>query len=108
MTLHVSTTTMERAFSAMKIVKIRLRNKIGNDFLTDSLVIYIHYKKKGFGRHRSMSPNLNFMSPKVRATNLISDMTSVALSTQHIFGCHTADSDAHALLLATLMYVAHN
>ncbi|KAJ1276988.1 hypothetical protein BS78_05G259400 [Paspalum vaginatum] len=40
-TLPVSTATTERAFSAMKLVKIRLRNKMGDGFLRDCLVIYI-------------------------------------------------------------------
>ena len=41
MTLSVSTATTKRAFSAMKIVKTRLRNKMSDDFVADSLVIYI-------------------------------------------------------------------
>jgi hypothetical protein len=41
LTLHVSTATTERAFSAMNIVKTRLRNKIEDEFLTDSLMLYI-------------------------------------------------------------------
>ncbi|KAL4562893.1 hypothetical protein LXL04_026924 [Taraxacum kok-saghyz] len=41
LTLPVSTATTERAFSAMKIVKNRLRNKMDDDFLADSLVLYI-------------------------------------------------------------------
>ncbi|WVZ91399.1 hypothetical protein U9M48_037579 [Paspalum notatum var. saurae] len=41
LTLPVSTATTERAFSAMKLVKTRLRNKMGDDFLRDCLVIYI-------------------------------------------------------------------
>ena len=40
-TLPVSISTTERAFSAMKDVKTNLRNKIENDFLTDSLMLYI-------------------------------------------------------------------
>ncbi|XP_065626906.1 uncharacterized protein LOC136066473 [Quercus suber] len=40
-TLPVSTATTEQAFSAMKIVKTNLRNKMENDFLTDSLMLYI-------------------------------------------------------------------
>ncbi|XP_059456615.1 uncharacterized protein LOC132186648 [Corylus avellana] len=44
LTLLVSTTTTERAFSAMKIVKTRLRNKMDDDFLANSLVIYIERK----------------------------------------------------------------
>ncbi|XP_057431672.1 uncharacterized protein LOC130724460 [Lotus japonicus] len=41
MTLPVSTATTERSFSAMKIIKTRLRNKMGGDFLADSMVVYI-------------------------------------------------------------------
>ncbi|GJZ54783.1 zinc finger MYM-type protein 1-like protein [Tanacetum coccineum] len=41
LTLPVSTATSERAFSAMKIVKTRLRNKMDDDFISDSLVLYI-------------------------------------------------------------------
>ena len=41
LTLPVSTITTERAFSAMIIVKTRLRNKMEDDFLADSLVTYI-------------------------------------------------------------------
>ncbi|XP_065619095.1 uncharacterized protein LOC112027883 [Quercus suber] len=41
LTLPVSTATTERAFSAMKIVKTNLRNKMEDDFLTDSLMLYI-------------------------------------------------------------------
>ncbi|EOY23088.1 Uncharacterized protein TCM_015088 [Theobroma cacao] len=41
LTLSVSTTTTERAFSAMKIVKTRLRNKMNEEFLADNLVVYI-------------------------------------------------------------------
>jgi hypothetical protein len=41
LTLSVSAATTERAFSAMNIVKTRLRNKIEDEFLTDSLMVYI-------------------------------------------------------------------
>ncbi|KAL4616091.1 hypothetical protein ACB092_07G173600 [Castanea dentata] len=41
LTLSVSTATTELAFSAMKVVKTSLRNKMENDFLTDSLMLYI-------------------------------------------------------------------
>ena len=41
LTLTVSTATTERAFFAMKIVKNRLRNKMDDDFIADSLVLYI-------------------------------------------------------------------
>ena len=41
LTLPVSTTTLERAFSAMKHVKSTLRNKMEDEYLTYSLVVYI-------------------------------------------------------------------
>ena len=41
LTHPVSTATIERAFLAMKAVKTNLRNKMENDFLMDSLMLYI-------------------------------------------------------------------
>ena len=41
LTLPVSTVTMERAFSAMKLLKTRLRNKMEDDFLRDCMIVYI-------------------------------------------------------------------
>ena len=41
MILPVATTTMERAFSAMKIVKNRLCNRMGDAWMNDCLVTYI-------------------------------------------------------------------
>ncbi|XP_065847572.1 uncharacterized protein [Euphorbia lathyris] len=41
LTLPVSTATSERAFSAMKLVKTRLRNKMEDGFLANSLVVHI-------------------------------------------------------------------
>lgn len=39
--LPVATATVERAFSGMKIVKNRLRNRMCDQWLNDSLVVYI-------------------------------------------------------------------
>ncbi|XP_023751173.3 uncharacterized protein LOC111899564 [Lactuca sativa] len=39
--LPVATTSVERAFSVMKLVKTDVRNKMGDQFLSDSLVSYI-------------------------------------------------------------------
>ena len=39
--LPVATTNVERAFSAMSIVKSKLRNKMGDSLLDDCLVTYI-------------------------------------------------------------------
>lgn len=41
LTLPVSTATTERSFSAMKHVKTVLRNKMEEDFLADSMMLYI-------------------------------------------------------------------
>ena len=39
--LPVATATVERAFSAMKIIKTELRNKMYDGWLNDLMVIYI-------------------------------------------------------------------
>jgi hypothetical protein len=39
--LPVAIATAERAFSAMSIIKNRLRNRMGNEWLNDCLVTYI-------------------------------------------------------------------
>ncbi|XP_028082128.1 zinc finger MYM-type protein 1-like [Camellia sinensis] len=41
LTLPISTATTKRAFSAMKIVKTRLRNRMENDFLSRHLLTYV-------------------------------------------------------------------
>ena len=41
LTLRVSIATTERAFSAMKFMKTRLRRKMGDTYLRDYLVVYI-------------------------------------------------------------------
>lgn len=40
-TLPVSTATAERAFSAMKLIKTRIRNRMGDDFLRNYMIVYI-------------------------------------------------------------------
>ncbi|KAL7252532.1 hypothetical protein ACSBR1_007150 [Camellia fascicularis] len=37
--LHVAIATVERVFSAMNIVKDRLRNRMGDEWMNDSLLI---------------------------------------------------------------------
>ncbi|KAM1997482.1 hypothetical protein ACFX15_030310 [Malus domestica] len=39
--LPVATVTVKRVFSAMKIVKTSLRNKMGDQWLSDNMVVYI-------------------------------------------------------------------
>ncbi|ESR44381.1 hypothetical protein CICLE_v10013598mg [Citrus x clementina] len=41
LTLLVATASVERAFSAMNILKNRLRNRMGEEWMNDSLVVYI-------------------------------------------------------------------
>lgn len=41
LTLPVSTATTERSFSAMKLIKTRLCNKMEDEFLADSMMLYI-------------------------------------------------------------------
>ena len=41
LTLPVSTATTERAFSAMKLLKTRLRNRMEDEFLADNMIVYI-------------------------------------------------------------------
>ena len=36
-----ATATVERVFSAMKIIKTKLRNRLGDDLMNDCLVTYI-------------------------------------------------------------------
>lgn len=41
LTLHVATATVERSFPAMKCIKSNLRNRIGDQWMNDCLIIYI-------------------------------------------------------------------
>ena len=41
LTLPVSTATIERAFSTMKLLKTRLRNRMEDEFLADNMIVYI-------------------------------------------------------------------
>lgn len=38
--LPIATATVERAFSTMNIVKIRLQNQMGDQWMNDNLVVY--------------------------------------------------------------------
>ena len=49
LTLPISIAILERAFSDMKLVKTRLRNKMEDEFLVNSLVVHIErYTAKNF------------------------------------------------------------
>ena len=41
LTIPISTATTERAFSAMKLLKTRLRNRMEDEFLADNMIVYI-------------------------------------------------------------------
>ena len=41
LTLPVSTSTTKRVFLAMKLLKIRLRNRMEDEFLADNMIVYI-------------------------------------------------------------------
>ena len=41
LTLPVSTATTKRAFSAMKLLKTRLCNRMEDEFLADNMIVYI-------------------------------------------------------------------
>jgi hypothetical protein len=43
LTLSVATVTVERAFCAMKIVKNRLCCRMSDQWMNDSLIVYIHF-----------------------------------------------------------------
>ena len=62
LTLSVSTTTTERAFSTMKIVKTSVRNKMRDRFLVNYLVV--HIKKEIAGTFSTKSIVLDFCSMK--------------------------------------------
>ena len=45
--LPVSTATIERAFSAMKLLKKRLRNRMEDELLADNMIVYIEKEIAG-------------------------------------------------------------
>ena len=47
LTLPVSTTITERAFSAIKLLKTRLRNRMEDEFLADNMIVYIEKEIAG-------------------------------------------------------------
>ena len=47
LTLPISTATTKRAFSIMKLLKTRLRNRMEDELLADNMIVYI--EKKIFG-----------------------------------------------------------
>ena len=47
LTLPVSTATTKRAFSAMKLLKTKLRNRMEDEFLADNMIVYIEKEIAG-------------------------------------------------------------
>ena len=70
LTLPVSTATTERAFSIMKIIKTKLRNKMEDNFLNDCLTVYI--EKEVAEKFSSDSIIDEFSSMKERRTQFTS------------------------------------
>ena len=47
LTFPVSTATTKRAFSAMKLIKTRLRNRIEDELLANNMIVYIEKETAG-------------------------------------------------------------
>jgi hypothetical protein len=62
----VFTATIERAFSAMKVVKTKLRNKIEDEFFANSLVVYI---KMEIAENFNLDSILDFVFRRGRKLN---------------------------------------
>ncbi|KAK9733191.1 hypothetical protein RND81_04G050200 [Saponaria officinalis] len=68
LTLPVSTATAERVFSAMKLIKTALRNRMEDDYLTDSLIVYV---EKGIAKEFNIDSIIDeFASKKDRRSLL--------------------------------------
>ncbi|BBH09012.1 TTF-type zinc finger protein with HAT dimerisation domain, partial [Prunus dulcis] len=65
LTLPVATASVERAFSAMNIVKGPLRNRMGDQWLSDSLLVYIEKDTLTPGRKYPGSATSLSPTPKV-------------------------------------------
>ena len=68
LTLLVATTSVERVFSAMNIIKSDLRNKIGDDWLNNLMICYV--EKDIFAKIEDKKIMLRFHSYKERPGHL--------------------------------------
>ncbi|KAI5350409.1 hypothetical protein L3X38_003300 [Prunus dulcis] len=69
LTLSVFTATTERAFSCMRLIKNRIRNKIGDEFLVDCMLLHI---EREFADNIDNESIINdFNSMKTRMVQLI-------------------------------------
>ncbi|MBT0984592.1 hypothetical protein KJ032_26535, partial [Salmonella enterica subsp. enterica serovar Typhimurium] len=57
--------SVERDFSAMKIVKTPLRNKMGDQWLSDSMVVYIERDVFAFIDNEPIMRRFHDMKPRV-------------------------------------------
>ncbi|KAK9671916.1 hypothetical protein RND81_12G063600 [Saponaria officinalis] len=74
LTLPVSTATAERPFSAMKLIKTALRNRMEDDYLTDSLIVYV---EKGIAKEFDIDSIIDeFASKKDRRSLLMISKTN--------------------------------
>ncbi|XP_074278388.1 uncharacterized protein LOC141601979 [Silene latifolia] len=74
LTLQVSTTTAKHAFSTMKLIKTALRNRMEDDYLTDSLIMYVD---KGIAKEFDIDSTIDeFASKKDRRSLLKISKTS--------------------------------
>ncbi|CAN6554381.1 unnamed protein product [Malus baccata var. baccata] len=62
--LPVATASVERAFSAMKIVKTPLRNKMGDQWLSDSMLVYIEKDVFAFIDNEPIMRRFHDMKPR--------------------------------------------
>ncbi|KAM1784594.1 hypothetical protein ACFX12_037596 [Malus domestica] len=62
--LPVATASVERAFSAMKIVKTPLRNKVGVHWLSDSMLVYIERDVFAFIDNEPIMRHFHDMKPR--------------------------------------------
>jgi hypothetical protein len=68
LTLPVATVTVERAFSAMKIVKNRLHSRMSDQWMNDSFIVYI--EKDIFHRINNEAIMQRFQNIKTRRNQL--------------------------------------
>jgi hypothetical protein len=63
-TLPVSTATAERAFSILKITKTRLRNKMEDDFLANSLLVQIEGEIAGHYTYDDITTDFKYLKKR--------------------------------------------
>ena len=68
LTLPILTATTERAFSALKILKTRLRTSIGDDWMVDLMIINI---EKTIAQSLDINDIINFLSGDVSSRSPI-------------------------------------